>query len=118
MKLEKQVCSLELAKKLKELGVEQDSLFKWERSCSNGLDGWNVIYSQAKEQVFSAFTVVELLEMFKENQRNKLNIFYNDNNYFVELNVYGTTPDFIFTDENLSNSIAKMLMCLIENKLI
>ena len=29
MKLEDQVCSLELAKKLKELGVKQDSLFYW-----------------------------------------------------------------------------------------
>ena len=29
MDLKKQVCSLELAKKLKELGVPQESLFKW-----------------------------------------------------------------------------------------
>ena len=29
MKIENQVCSLELAKKLKELGVEQDSYFFW-----------------------------------------------------------------------------------------
>ena len=29
MKLEDQVCSLELAKKLKELGVKQESLFYW-----------------------------------------------------------------------------------------
>jgi len=30
MKLEKQVCSLELAKRLKELGVKQDSEYEWE----------------------------------------------------------------------------------------
>ena len=30
MKLEKQVCSLELAKQLKELGVTQESLWVWE----------------------------------------------------------------------------------------
>jgi hypothetical protein len=29
MELEKQVCSLELAKRLKELGVEQQSYFVW-----------------------------------------------------------------------------------------
>ena len=29
MKLEQQVCSLELAQKLKELGVKQESLFYW-----------------------------------------------------------------------------------------
>jgi hypothetical protein len=31
MKLENQVCSLDLAKRLKELGVKQDSYFKWEQ---------------------------------------------------------------------------------------
>ncbi|MEZ5898042.1 MAG: hypothetical protein R3D51_00980 [Hyphomicrobiaceae bacterium] len=34
MKLEDQVCSLELAKRLKELGVKQDSYFDWEQSSS------------------------------------------------------------------------------------
>ncbi len=29
MKLEQQVCSLELAKKLKELGIKQDAYFSW-----------------------------------------------------------------------------------------
>jgi hypothetical protein len=29
MKLNKQVCSLELSKKLKELGIKQVSLYKW-----------------------------------------------------------------------------------------
>ena len=32
MKIESQVCSLELAKKLKELGVKQESLYYW---CEN-----------------------------------------------------------------------------------
>src|SRR3990167_1449222 len=73
MKLENQVCSLELAKRLKELGVKQESLFYWsipvwksddlpephigivEPGCNYGDDE---IYHHA-----SAFTVAELGEM-------------------------------------------------------
>ncbi len=36
MKIEQQVSNLELSKKLKELGVKQESLFKWEQSYSKG----------------------------------------------------------------------------------
>lgn len=36
MELESQVCSLELAKKLKELGVKQESLFVW-----RGIQSWS-----------------------------------------------------------------------------
>lgn len=64
MTLEEQVCSLELAKKLKELGVKQESLCYWlipdsgferlvlaEALLAEGTDG------------YSAFTVAELGEM-------------------------------------------------------
>lgn len=82
MKLENQVVSLELAKKLKELGFEQDSLFYW------GLEGsylesgmpksfvkdehYRVVYTNEGlgeltntyfETFCSAFTVAELGEM-------------------------------------------------------
>lgn len=42
MTLEQQVCSLELAKRLKELGVKQESLFLW---CNFGKDDWRGPYS-------------------------------------------------------------------------
>lgn len=81
MKLESQVCSLELAKRLKELGVEQESYFywadeelvvKWDEAQGGGLafedgksvyrenyqDGWTQDY-EIKE-IYSAFTVAEL----------------------------------------------------------
>lgn len=73
MKLEDQVVSLELAKRLKELGVKQESYFFWQ---INGL--WNdnislrnkgdlgssyVIDGQDKQQTYAAFTVAELGEI-------------------------------------------------------
>ena len=69
MELEKQLCSLELAKKLKELGVKQESFWYWtilpssprlcskfeiEDECSRGL---------FEVKVFSAFSVAELGEL-------------------------------------------------------
>ena len=41
MKLEDQVCSLELSKRLKELGVKQDSLWYW-----NAKEGYTPYISQ------------------------------------------------------------------------
>lgn len=80
MNLESQVCSLELAKRLKELGVKQDSLFYW-GSYENPIYGITSEYKVPDEQWFvhyiedslaikvppdysiSAFTVAELGEM-------------------------------------------------------
>lgn len=67
MKLEQQVVSLELAKKMKELGFEQESLFYWQLEASD--------YASEKEQIvpkeylnkiftpYSAYTVAELGEI-------------------------------------------------------
>ena len=62
MKLENQVVSLELSKKLKELGVRQESLWWWEKNKSHPMtDGYVVIVSL--KDCSSAFTVAELGEM-------------------------------------------------------
>lgn len=77
MKLEEQVCSLELAIKLKELGVPQDSLFWWYSTPENNGTITHQIHSQEDEHeyrdgvkvggnVCSAFTVAELGEMLPE----------------------------------------------------
>ena len=69
MKLEEQVCSLELAKKLKEFGVRQESLFYWSTNSGNGLnehlysDDQISRYSTEGLTFVSAFTVAELGEM-------------------------------------------------------
>jgi hypothetical protein len=62
MKLEQQVCSLELAKRLKEFGVKQESLWYWQRFNSMGKLKW-AISNTTNSHCASAFTVAELGEM-------------------------------------------------------
>ncbi len=59
MKLEEQVCNLELSKRLKELGVKQESLFWWciEPEAFKNRD-WYI--GDTNDRKFSAFTVAEL----------------------------------------------------------
>jgi hypothetical protein len=69
--LEKQVCSLELARKLKALGVKQESLFWWYRyyqeTDAEPIEGVGIEYQgedgRGGEMICSAFTVAELGEM-------------------------------------------------------
>jgi len=91
--LEKQVCSLELAKRLKELGAPQESLFKWIQSWHTSEskdhqevvnDGWGIKdaspvfttgqevfkwwYAKAQKiekERYAAFTCAELGELMK-----------------------------------------------------
>lgn len=84
MKLENQVCSLELAKKLKELGVKQESLFYWmvnhqvskDDIAYGSYDDWYLEYidevpssilsgenKERQNETYCAFTVAELGEM-------------------------------------------------------
>jgi hypothetical protein len=64
MKLEKQVCSLKLAQKLRKLGVEQDSIWDWCKKEGK----WSVEWAYSDEPIkatayAAAFTVAELGEM-------------------------------------------------------
>ena len=71
MSLEKQVCSLELAKRLRELGVKQESLFWWmyfEPTPAKYHDGeYKIRYGKGNScwEHISAFTVAELLNMLQ-----------------------------------------------------
>ena len=63
MKLEEQVCSLELAKKLKELGVKQDGYFSWELIYKKWEIRPDCCYEDLDNVMVSAFTVAELGEI-------------------------------------------------------
>ena len=73
MKLENQVVSLELAKKMKELGFEQESLYNWCEQFSWGArkplgtfvltDSKERIYKDQEKTLIHAYTVAELGKM-------------------------------------------------------
>ena len=73
MKLENQVVSLELAKKMKELGFEQESLFYWIIHRYEPIDlyyfenGINIPFDDEVSEKYSAYTVAELGEMLPIN---------------------------------------------------
>lgn len=134
MNLEQQVISLELAKKLNELGVEQESLFYWVNLDTN----WVLTIVNKYEYIFnfnnntsdilslkhySAFTVAELGEMLPP----AIDKYYlisrkADNIYLVYYEDYPQDYDIpyliYFEDKKEADARAKMLIYLLENKLI
>lgn len=110
MKLEEQVVSLELSKKLRELGVKQESLFYWKIE----EDEPYIVMHNSRYKIghtISAFTVAELGEMLPEKVcwRGYTNY---DGKWSFEFG------DFKAQSETEAESRAKMLIYLIENNLI
>lgn len=123
MKIEEQVCSLGLSKKLKELKVKQESLFYWEREVDNdykwhisfGAEDWNE--SQMDNfNVYSAFTVAELGEMLPQGYFSYLNL---NNHWQIGETRDGKLENFWAFSANTEVDIrAKMLIYLLENNLM
>ncbi len=116
MKLEKQVTSLALSKKLKKLGVKQKSLWYWHK---HNIQDWELCLAEELPQeppkgyqFISAFTVAELGEKI-DNAFNKLpgTMIMKPKGKFKEL--WEALTGFMNEAENR----AKMLIYLIENKL-
>jgi len=127
MKLENQIVSLELAKRLKELGCKQDSIFKWHSKLD---EKGNRVYTEIvylpikqMEQDYSAFTSSELGEMLPLDVEGvKLHIHREKglDSWDVSYNTdAGNTLDEIWEQaESEANARAKMLIWLIENKMM
>ncbi len=123
MKLEYQVCSLELAKKLKELYVKQESYFRWVRLGEKRED-WVITQSQSFQEGYSAFTVAELGEMLPKScpeHKNKDLLIckgFGENDWMVG---YGNHRDMegchVEIEQTEADARAKMLIYLIENKI-
>jgi len=130
MKLENQVSSLELSKKLKELGINQESLFKWHGEKNN----WEIKLSTETSSNISAFTVAELGEMLPEEinfplkngkarkwshswgtRKCKL---HAQGMWVVTYSNYYARETYKKYAETEADARAKMLVYLIENKLI
>ncbi len=124
MKLEKQVISLEYAKRLKELGVKQESLFEWRKYrdgdhdvwvvCNKYADDWTDAWGRSKKCLdkVDAFIVAELGELLPED--------YFSGKYFSKGNYHIVDKEGITKAEakTEANARAKMLIYLLENKLI
>jgi hypothetical protein len=134
MYLEQQVCSLDLAKELKELGVKQESLFWW----VSHVNGNQLIHDYDKNDWIkgvwdtrvSAYTVAELGEMLPFSIKFKKHVCY--------LNCEKNIPDYggwicsyessdiirptmkteIFTADTEADARAAMFVYLLKNGLL
>jgi hypothetical protein len=134
MNLEDQVCSLKLAKRLKELNVRQESYFVYAKEilvpefryggyAETRPDIWKLI----ETLIYSAFTVSELGEMLPANI-NSWGLCFDATSCATENGIkslwHVTYADYDkklmneISDLNLANACGKMLIHLIENKLI
>jgi len=103
MNIELQVCSLELSKRLKELGVKQDSLFYWDcneeyyghSSTNNNIItyGKNVYIPNHNHIFYSAFTVAELLDMLTPIVTIENDTPFNSFRLRFEKSFHVTNPD-------------------------
>lgn len=130
MKIEDQVCSLELAKKLKELGIRQESLWYWSyQSFITGYE-WRITMSKpdfGEDQIieqttdaFSAFGVAELGEMLPNPLHYKgKRIFFGSEKVggYWECGSEGML-EHTFEAKVEADARAKMLIYLLENKLL
>lgn len=114
MELKNQVCSLEISKKLKELGIDQVSAFYW--SANGSLFLGEEDHPPMKLPHISAFTVAELGEMLPYSTKT-----WSFENHSKERNWAGTTPklDEAFgMYDTEANARGKMLIYLKENNLL
>lgn len=140
MKLEDQVCSLELSQKLNKLGVKQESLFyyfedKVDAHAHHALK--NRLYLSSEEEnppdqkYASAFTTAELGELLpptiiddEDGETLYLYIYpdYTKQTWFVayrrEYHNYEWETVFVQAGNSLVGAMAKMIIYLIENNLI
>lgn len=142
MKIENHVTSLELSKRLKELGVKQDSYFNWIRDLKSDFRVYHIIFPEftKDKEKYSAFTASELGEMLpkkivinKDSQEKTeyfIDISFKSSKWVIDYNHYEYDDvqsfcaeelnlpynyDFIFFyDENEANCRAKLLIALIE----
>ena len=136
MNLESQVCSLELAKRLKELGATQESLFYWNyddagtkpritfghwihtkqmdspnwRECSafSVAEIWGKLPHRLEADNLTSFLVMKRVKQTDGTTRTVLN---------YEM-ISGTIHPWCQNEESLAEACAKMLIYLIENGLV
>jgi hypothetical protein len=128
MKLEQQVCSLELAKRLKELGAKQESIIRWRQFKGWGEhpEEWQLRHysdfsehDSDSEEDCAAFTVAELGEMLPTGVPNEgvLNI-WKDFEGLWRVHYCDEPREFRAPKNTEANARARMIIYLLENKLL
>jgi hypothetical protein len=125
MELSQQVCSLELSKRLKELGVKQESyvywIMNWDSDYPEEGHWWSLAQKHelitGREQ-YSAFTVAELGEMLKDI--DDFTSFIDSTGAECQASKDRYDGGFYFKKEATTeaDARAKMLIYLLENNLI
>lgn len=124
MTLEQQVASLELSKRLRELGVRQESLWSWCRSVGKPWNEarkgtWNIQLDGPEEnepnsiEQISAFTVAELGELMK-NHGLESGWFEDDQKWWA----FFTLKPSCHKADTEADARAKALIYLLENNLV
>jgi hypothetical protein len=120
MQLEKQVCSLGLAKRLKELGVKQESVFYWMEATSGTMGIWLPVLRGDAGDIslcVSAFTVAELGEMFPKSRVIFSMSGFHEGAWSCELST-GNEKEHREYAETEADARAKILIYLLENRFI
>jgi hypothetical protein len=122
MKLEDQVVSLDLAKKLKELGVKQENQFvwvEWDTGAPTIELADSSDWTDPDETAYSAFTVAELGEMLPDYIAREGCLMVEKSTAHWTVG-YASYSDFGLRRDapTEANARAKMLIYLIENNLL
>jgi hypothetical protein len=123
MKIEDQVVSLELAKRLKKLGVKQHGLFSWQID-DNKIAHLNLSFMGGlNDEEYSAYAVAELGEMLPDTiiaDSCCANLFIAKGTreigkWTISYSTYHSQTIPVFTEENEANVRALLLIHLLEN---
>lgn len=128
MELKDLTCSLELARKIKELGVVEESIFFYEWSGAKELSINENHKPYYNIDGINAYTVAELLNILPSgiHEQDILVIERWENGYSLAYKDYGgsgkqfrgDTHKLSLFKDTLENALAKMLIHLIENKYV
>lgn len=132
MELSQQVVSLELAKKLKELGVKQESYFYWvnpnltEKNVTQLLSTDERFIDHHPDLYYSAFSVAELIDKMPSVNGSPFQLLKGYSiaevlpKYFCRYDQLALHYSCMesFSDISSGNACAKMLIYLIENGMV
>jgi len=124
MELSKQCVSFEIAKKLKELWVKQNSYFSWtEQEWYTAIEHWELRRAASWADIIaSAFTVAELWELMKTKNRIASNYVREEDDWVAFMSTWDAKKpqDYFYccNADTEADARWKLLIYLLENKLM